>query len=60
VCEMNLLAFRFCSAAESVKRRMLSVRQTLAEKRQHFARVFHLPSDDDDDVDDDANSVFEV
>ena len=44
-----------CIYAESVRRRMLSVRQTLSEKRQHFAKVFSLPSNDDDD-----NCVFEV
>jgi len=32
-----------------VKRRILSVRQTLAEKRQHFAKMFSLPSNDEDD-----------
>ena len=39
-----------------MKRRILSVRQTLAEKRQHFAKVFSLPSNDEED----DNSVFEV
>jgi len=28
---------------------MLSVRQTLAEKRQHFIRVFRLPSNEEEE-----------